>query len=78
MKLIFSGGHATPPKVFKKIEKVRQFIRDIEGAICFIESADVGEGMKVLSIDGKKPGEEGYPLEISSPREISDPPPENR
>lgn len=78
MKLIFSGGHATPPKVFKKIARIKQFLRDTEGAICFIESSDVDTGMKVLSLDGKMPEDEGYPLAISLPTETSDLPRENR
>ena len=78
MKLIFSGGHATPPQVFKKIERVRQFIRETEGGICFIEASDVEEGMKILSIEGKKQGDEGYPLVTSLPTELSDLPPEDK
>lgn len=75
MKLVFSGGLATPPKVFKKIEKVRQFIRDTEGAICFIKSSEVDKGMKVLTIDGKRPGEEGYLLQqqpITEPPDLQE------
>lgn len=72
MKLVFSGGPATPPQVFKKIEKVRQFMQESVGAICFIESSVVDKGMKVLSLGGKKPGDDDYPLKNSSPAENSD------
>jgi len=34
----------------------------IPGAIALIDTHDLKPGLKVLKIEGKLPGEEGYPL----------------
>jgi hypothetical protein len=34
----------------------------MQGAIAFIDSAQVPKNLKVLRIDGKLPGQDGYPL----------------
>jgi hypothetical protein len=40
-------------------------VRDIPGAIALVPASKVPPGVKVLRIDGKRPGEPGYPLVAS-------------
>ena len=37
-------------------------MRKLKGAITVVRLDQLPKGVKVLRIDGKKPGEEGYPL----------------
>lgn len=62
LKKVFSGDHAVPPTEYDDIDIVRSRICKSKSTICFIDFADVGECMKVLSIDGLKPEDEDYPL----------------
>ena len=39
-----------------------QLVTAIPGAIAFIDSKDVKPGSKVVRVDGRLPGEGGYPL----------------
>jgi hypothetical protein len=39
-----------------------QLVTAIPGSIAFIDSKDVKPGSKVLRVDGRLPGEPGYPL----------------
>ena len=40
----------------------REAIQAYAGALALVDSADIKPGMKVLKLDGKMPGEGGYPL----------------
>lgn len=62
MNLIFSGENYTAPKEFKRIEQIEKFILYDEGSIAFVDFSMVNEKMKVISINGKFPGNEKYTL----------------
>jgi hypothetical protein len=40
----------------------REAVQTCAGGIALVDAADVKFGMKVLKIDGKSPGDPGYPL----------------
>jgi ABC-type phosphate transport system substrate-binding protein len=59
---IFRAESATAPKVVYSNDMANQLVTAIPGAIAFIDSKDVKPGAKVLRVDGRLPGEAGYPL----------------
>ena len=59
---IFRAESATAPKVLYSNDMANQLVTAIPGAIAFIDSKDVKPGSKVLRVDGRLPGEPGYPL----------------
>ncbi len=59
---IFRAEAATAPKLVYSNDMANQLVTAIPGAIAFIDSKDVKPGSKVLRVDGRLPGEAGYPL----------------
>jgi hypothetical protein len=41
----------------------REALRAYPGGIALVDSTEVKDGMKVLKVDGKMPGDVGYPLQ---------------
>lgn len=59
---IYSGEINDFPKVFNSDISMKKFISKASNTIGIISSDDVDNTIKVLSIDGKLPGEDGYKL----------------
>ncbi|MGH9859453.1 MAG: substrate-binding domain-containing protein [Candidatus Acidiferrales bacterium] len=59
---IFRAEAATAPKTMYSNQMALELVTAVPGAIAFVDSRDVKPGVKVLRVDGHKPGEEGYPL----------------
>jgi ABC-type phosphate transport system substrate-binding protein len=59
---IFRAEAATAPKVVYSNDMANQLVTAIPGAIAFIDRKDVKPGSKVVRVDGRLPGEAGYPL----------------
>ena len=55
-------GEATGPVTEFSNGMQKEAVISIPGAIALIAADDVKPGMKVLRIDDKLPGEQGYPL----------------
>ncbi len=60
---IFRAEATSGPKIVYSAEMTNELIAAIPGSIGFIEAAKAQPGVKVLRIDGKLPGESGYPLQ---------------
>lgn len=60
---IFRDEAATAPKIVYNASMANELVVAIPGAITFLEASEVQPGPKVLTIDGKRPGEKGYPLQ---------------
>lgn len=60
---IFRDATATGPRVVSDPETARQLVAALPGAISFLPADQVGPELRVLRIDGKLPGEPGYPLQ---------------
>jgi hypothetical protein len=41
----------------------KEALQAYPGGIALVDATDIKPGMKVLKVDGKLPGEEGYPLQ---------------
>jgi hypothetical protein len=59
---IFRAESASAPKVVYSNDMANELVGAIPGAIAFIDAKEVGAGAKVVRVDGRLPGEPGYPL----------------
>jgi ABC-type phosphate transport system substrate-binding protein len=59
---IFRAEAVSVPKLVYSNDMTTQLTTSLPGAISFMDAKQVGQGIKVISVNGKKPGEAGYPL----------------
>jgi ABC-type phosphate transport system substrate-binding protein len=59
---IFRAESASAPKVVYSNDMANELLTAIPGAIAFIDTREVRPGAKVIRVDGRLPGEAGYPL----------------
>ena len=59
---MFRAETATGPKMVYSNEMATELVNALPGSVAFIDATQVPKGLKVLKIDGKLPGEAGYPL----------------
>jgi ABC-type phosphate transport system substrate-binding protein len=60
---VFRAEVSSKPKIVYSSGMTSELVTALPGAIGFLPADEVGPGMKVLSINGKLPGEAGYPLQ---------------
>ena len=60
---VFRADTALAPKIVYSAEMAADMVGRFPGAIAFIEASQVREGLKVVKIDGRLPGEKGYALQ---------------
>ena len=51
-----------PPAAVFSYEMIREGVRGNRGAIGYVSANEVPAGLKVLQVDGRLPGQPGYPL----------------
>lgn len=59
---LFDKEGQTAPKVTGSPQMSAGLVRQIPGAIALVPADRIPRGVKVLRIDGRRPGEAGYPL----------------
>lgn len=59
---IFRAEATTGPKIVYSNSMAAELVNILPGAIAFMAEKDVTPNLKVIKIDGKMPGEPGYPL----------------
>ncbi len=59
---IYRGELTSFPKTLSSNESVQRFVGRVPNAIGFVDASYSDETVKVLRIDGKLPGAEGYAL----------------
>ena len=59
---VFRAEATSGPKIVYSNEMATELVKAIPGSVAFVEANQVPKGLKVLKIDGKLPGEKGYPL----------------
>ena len=59
---VFRAETALAPKITYSTEMAVDLLNRMPGAITFMDASQVGRGLKVVRIDGRLPGEKGYPL----------------
>ena len=64
LQATFTGAVQSAPKQVTGAAAAKQFVSGTPGAICYVRGGEADDSVKVLKIDGKAPGEAGYPLKI--------------
>jgi ABC-type phosphate transport system substrate-binding protein len=59
---VFRAEASSGPKIVYSNEMAAELVNAIPGSVAFVDSAQVPKGLKALKIDGKLPGDKGYPL----------------
>jgi ABC-type phosphate transport system substrate-binding protein len=59
---IFRAEASSAPKIVYSNDKATELVNALPGAIAFVDARDVRPGSKVVRVDGRLPGESGYPL----------------
>ena len=59
---LFEKGGQTAPKITGSPQMSAGLVREIPGAIALVPADRIPRGVKVLRIDGRSPGQAGYPL----------------
>jgi hypothetical protein len=59
---VFRAEAQSGPKIVYSNETATDLVASIPGAVAFVDATQVPKGLKVLRIDGRLPGEKGYPL----------------
>ncbi len=59
---LFQAEVASGPKVVYSNEMAAELVSALPGSVAFVDASQVPKGLKVLKIDGKLPGQAGYPL----------------
>ena len=62
MGKVFRGEASSEPIAVPSNGLASEYVSTNLGAVCFMPGVDVRSGLKVLKIDGKLPGQAGYPL----------------
>lgn len=55
-------GQSGPPKSVDTAELLQLVVTKLEGGIGYVSASAVSSGVKIVRIDGKAPGEPGYPV----------------
>src|SRR5262249_37373638 len=58
---VFRAEATSGPKIVYSNEMATELVNAIPGSVAFVEASQVPKGLKILKIDGKLPGEKGYP-----------------
>ena len=59
---VFRAEAPSAPKIVYSTEMAIELVSRVPGAITFIDAAQLTAALKVVRIDGRLPGEPGYPL----------------
>jgi hypothetical protein len=60
---VFRAEASSGPKIVYSNESATELVSSLPGSIAFVEVSQVPKGIKILKIDGKAPGDKGYPLQ---------------
>lgn len=59
---VFRAEAANGPKTVYSNDMAAELVSSIPGAVAFIDASQIPKGLKVVKINGRLPGEKGYPL----------------
>ena len=64
LQATFTGAVTAAPKQLASAAAVKQFVAGTAGGIGYVKGSEADDLVRVLKVDGKAPGEAGYPLKI--------------
>jgi ABC-type phosphate transport system substrate-binding protein len=59
---VFRAEATSAPRIVYSNEMATELVAQIPGAVAFVDAAQVPKDLKILKIDGRLPGQPGYPL----------------
>jgi hypothetical protein len=59
---MFRAEAVSGPKIVYSNTMAAELLNALPGSVAFMDSTEVAKGLKILNIDGKLPGQPGYPL----------------
>jgi hypothetical protein len=59
---LFRAESVSGPKIVYSNQMAIELVNTLPGSIAFVDASQVPKGLRMLKIDGKLPGEPGYPL----------------
>ncbi len=62
LQATFTGAVSGAPKALSNSRAVLKFVNDTPGGLGYVKGDEADDTVKVLKIDGKAPGDAGYPL----------------
>lgn len=60
---VFRADAPAGPKVVYSNQTALDLVANVPGAVAFVRLSEVPRGAKIVKIDGRAPGEKGYPLQ---------------
>jgi hypothetical protein len=63
---VFRGELSTSPTTLQTPTEVKKFIATTPGAVGYVRASDVDDSVKVVRVNGLLPGDDGYPVRLSS------------
>jgi len=64
LQATFTGAVQSAPKQVSSAAAAKQLVSGTVGAICYVRGGETDDSVKVVKVDGKLPGEDGYPLKM--------------
>ena len=64
LQATFTGQVQSAPRSLNGSGTAKQFVSVTPGAIGYLRASEADDSVKVLRVDGKSPGEAGYPLKL--------------
>lgn len=64
LQATFTGAVAAAPRALPSGAAVLKFVGENPGTLSYVRASEVTDAVKVVKIDGKAPGDTGYPLTI--------------
>jgi hypothetical protein len=64
LQLTFAGTIPAAPQALTSGAAVCQYVGATPGAISFVRASEATPAVKVVKVDGKSPGDAGYPIKI--------------
>ena len=59
---VFRAEASSGPRIVYSNDMAAEFASSIPGAVAFIDASQIPKGLKIVKIDGRLPGDKGYPL----------------
>lgn len=59
---VFRAEAASGPKIVYSNDMAAELVSSLPGAVAFIDVSQIPKGLKIVKIDGRLPGDKGYPL----------------
>jgi hypothetical protein len=60
-------GQSSAPKAIEPAAVLQRVVAKLGGAIAYVRSKEVSPDVKIVRIDGKRPGDAGYPIVTGGP-----------